>query len=384
EIFTGQRTEQLTATEQLHLQALEIWANGNVVAACDLWDQILVAEPRDLLALKMQHFNLFWLGQSQHMHDAAVRARAAYSEETPGYANVLGIHAFALEELNRYAEAEAAGREAVERHAEDLWGVHAVAHVLEMQGRTQEGVAWLDGPMDRWDDRNPFRCHLWWHAAMFRVERGEFEAALELFDTAILPNDTLFYLDIQNTASLLARLEFIGVDVGDRWEQLVEAAESRIGDYPQIFTQPHCAMVFGRTGRAQKTAEQIEALQPYAEDPDNSSGTLVRALVAPICHAIRDYHAGRFESAADTLHPLRYHFQPIGGSHAQRDIFQQYLINSHYRAGRLTQTRALLDERIARYPNSFGTWKRYAEVCRELGDTNAEVRAQLEMQRVTA
>jgi len=68
------------------------------------------------------------------------------------------MHAFALEETARYDRAEAPGRRAVELGPRDAWAWHAVVHCLEMQGRPQEGIAWLRSDTQAWSEENFFRA----------------------------------------------------------------------------------------------------------------------------------------------------------------------------------------------------------------------------------
>ena len=74
------------------------------------------------------------------------------------------------------------GRDAVERDPTNGWGAHAVAHVMEMQGRHEDGIAWLDGLKDHWAELNNFVHHLWWHRSLFHLLRGEFGTVLEIYD----------------------------------------------------------------------------------------------------------------------------------------------------------------------------------------------------------
>ena len=58
--------------ERLHVKALRAWLGGDMDATCQLWDQILIGCPRDLLALRLSHFATFWMGQGH-----ALRGRVA-------------------------------------------------------------------------------------------------------------------------------------------------------------------------------------------------------------------------------------------------------------------------------------------------------------------
>ena len=81
----------------------------------------------------------------------------------PGYGYVLGMYAFGLEETANYAGAEATGRRALELNPRDPWAVHAVAHVMEMQGRLRDGIDWLTTRQADWSVDNGLAFHNWWH-----------------------------------------------------------------------------------------------------------------------------------------------------------------------------------------------------------------------------
>ena len=133
----------------------------------------------------------------------------------PGYSNVQGMYAYALEECGEYAEAERWGREASARNPGDLWAIHSVAHVLEMQGRYAEGSKWLDYPAEHWAKKNFFKAHVWWHNALFSLAQEDFGKALNIFDSELSSVNSDKYVDVSNQAALLKRLEIAGVDVGD-------------------------------------------------------------------------------------------------------------------------------------------------------------------------
>jgi len=387
------RIDELTVRERHHLRALDAWARGDSTAACDCWDDALRAAPLDLLALRLQHFALFWLGDAARMRAAVERVLPAWRDgdagegvaaDSPAHANLLGMHAFALNETGEFAAAERAGRAAVERDPEDLWAVHAVAHVLEMQGRLDEGGAWLDGAPDKWVDRNPFAAHLWWHAAMFAWEKGDFDRALALYDAAVRPAESTFYLDIQNSASLLARLEFAGIEVGARWEELADAAEARISDHALLFTEPHCAMAFARSGRFDQAARHLESLREFARaSASRADARVIESVVAPLCEAIGAFYRGEFADAAARFTELRAHYPAIGGSHAQRDVFDLYRIDAAARSD-LSRARDYLAARVVTRANSAVSWRRYADVCAALGDESAAAAGSRQCARITA
>jgi len=383
-IHVSKFNNELTEREKKHVRALKAWAGGDTKLACHEWDEVLFESPLDILALKFQHFALFWRGQPLHMKDAASRVLPAWDEEMQGYSHLLGMYSFGLEETGNYPLAERFGKEAVERHPDDLWAIHAVAHVYEMESNVEKGINWLSQPLTSWKDRNPFKDHLWWHTAMFALERGEYHRVLDLYDSAIWPEESTFYLDIQNAASILARLESANVDVGDRWEHLASTSEERKGDHVLMFTEPHYTMALGSTNRHSQIESQITSLGQHAENSVKSNKHVIENLAQPICRAIQDFYKENFRSTVDILMPLRYDYQPIGGSHAQRDVFNFYLIDAAIKSEQLILAKSLLAERVAIHSNSYGSWKKYADVCEKLGDEKNTIAAQAEVSRLSA
>ena len=120
----------------------------------------------------------FYTGDSRMLRDRIARALPQWSKDLPGYHAILGMHAFGLEETGLYARAEAVGRRAMELEPRDAWAWHAVAHVLEMQTRRQEGIAWLRQDSDAWSKENFFAVHNWWHLAICQLDLEELDEVL--------------------------------------------------------------------------------------------------------------------------------------------------------------------------------------------------------------
>ena len=357
--------------ETLHLEALEHWVAGDMTKARQGWDAIVQEWPFDLVALRHMHFQSFWLGEQQAMRNSVASALPAWTEDMPGYGFVLGMFAFGLEEMGDYGRAEAIGREAVERNPDDLWAIHAVAHVLEMQGRLQDGVAWLDYPEDHWADRGPVKNHVWWHAALFAVESGEFDAALAVYDTHVVPGERRISTDMMNAPSLLARLEFAGADVGDRWEQLAAWSEGWIDDHVIAFTDAHTMIPLARTERRQEAEAFIASLERFAKTSNNDAAKRIEPLILPLAKGIRALYAGKPAETVGLLQPIRHGLQPIGGSWAQRDIFHQLLLEAAIQAGNWPLARSMASERIALRPGNHLNWLKFGQMFDAAGDPEA-------------
>lgn len=359
-----------TARERGHIRALTAWVQGDIMGATREWELILTEHPRDILALKLHHYLTFWTGRTHALRAATAGVLPAWDEATPGYASVLGMHAFALEETGNHIEAESWGREAVERNPNDLWAIHAVAHVLETQGRSDEGVDWLDYPTTAWDDRNPFRGHVWWHAALFNAAQANFDKVLDLYDNEISSVNTKNNVDVQNLASLLARLQLRGVDIGDRWEALADHSEVRIGDHAIAFNDMHWSLSLAAAGRNEAATRHADALAAHAKESDLWNASVFRSVGTDLCRGMAAWGAGDFDAASDLMWRVKDDLAPIGGSHAQRDLFPQLLGDALLKAGRFAQARSLFAERVTLRPSARTDWEHLAEALTGLDRTD--------------
>ncbi len=361
--------------ETLHVEALKHWVAGDLAHARRAWDAIVQEWPFDLLALRHMHFQSFWLGEQQAMRNSVASALPAWTDDMPGYGFVLGMLAFGFEEMGDYARAEAMGREAVERNPDDLWAIHAVAHVMEMQGRLAEGIAWLDYPDDRWTDRGPVKNHVWWHAALFAVESGDFDQALILYDNHVKPGERRVSTDMMNAPSLLARLELAGADVGERWEQLADWAAGWVDDHVIAFTDAHTMIPLARAGRQAEAEVFVTSLERFAKEARNDAARRVEPFILPLAKGIRALYAGRPAETVELIAPIRHALLPIGGSWAQRDVFAQLLLEAAIQAGNWPLARSLASERIALRPENHLNWLKFGQMFEAAGDPEAAERA---------
>jgi tetratricopeptide (TPR) repeat protein len=340
-----------TARERQHLAALSAWHRGEMDEALAVWEAILAQHPTDLLALRLAHFNYFWLGRAADMRASIERAAPAWSDALPGFGTVLAMRAFGAEECGDYAMAEQAGRRAVALDPADLWATHAVAHALEMQARAADGITWLDKLAPHWADANNMVHHLWWHRALFHLERGETDVVLALYDERIrnlaaplvraMPD---LYIDIQNAVALLWRLEHVGVGIGARWTELADQAEPRIGDHALLFTVPHFMMALAAAGRDQAAARLLDAVRDFAAARAGSLAPIAGTVALPVCAAVLAHRKSEHARVLALMLPVRDRLWQLGGSHAQRDLFNQLLVDSAVASGRLDLARTLLAE----------------------------------------
>ncbi len=325
---------QATEREQCLVEALAYSVNGEPAKAVSCYEKVLKQYPLDLFALTFAQGELFWTGDMQRSAKISRSVKPAWQDDVPGYAGFLANHAFDLEEIGDYTGAEAAGRLSVDIENDNVWGTHAVAHLLLMQGRFSEGVDWLDDLHSHWEKKNQFKFHLWWHQCLFLLEQRENEAALAIYDEWIrnaehpltIANPD-FYLDLQNGASLLWRLEAQQVNVGDRWEVLAAVIEPRYLDMTSPFTSAHIAMIFAATGQFDHCSTLINTMEQFVHSSSSGLAHSFKAAI-PAAKAAVSHRQKNFSQVIAELLPMRSILWNMGGSHAQQDVFYQLLYDA--------------------------------------------------------
>ena len=345
--------------EQLHLAALDAWSRGDMRGAAATWDTILDAFPRDLIALKVSQFVLSYLGESQGMRERVARVLPSWSSHQPGYGFVLGCYAYAAEEAGDYRQAEEAGRRAIELDRSDIWAAHAVAHVAEMEGRLEDGIEWISELSGEWSECTNFALHLKWHESLYHLELEQHDRVLSLYDREVRAESTDEYLDMANAVSLLWRLEQADVNVGDRWKELAARASTHLDDHALVFVDLHYLMALAAVGDDRAVSEFLASCERFAANAQGTEAEVMADVGLPLARAVVAHRRGAHADAVDQLFPVRQRIRRIGASHAQRDLFDQLLIDAAWRSGRIVQARELVDERLRWRPTN--RWGRRME-----------------------
>lgn len=345
------RSLPATAREQRHRAALGALARGGWHEAGALLEDLSIDEPRDALALQAGHQIDFFTGNARLLRDRIARALPRWDPSMPGYHAILGMHAFGLEETGDYGRAERDGRRAVELEPRDGWAQHAVAHVMEMQCRQRDGIAWMRGNQESWTRESFLQVHNWWHLALYHFELGEPDAVLALYDGPIYGAGSTLALNMVDASAILWRLQLGGVDVGDRWTVLADNWAPHADTAHYAFNDAHAMMAFAGAGRPDLAARLVEA-QRAAIDGGGDNAAFTRDVGGPVARAILAFADGDHAETVRLLKPIRGIAHRFGGSHAQRDVIDLTLIEAAFRSGNARLAEALAAERFDTRPDS--------------------------------
>jgi tetratricopeptide (TPR) repeat protein len=336
--------EEGDVAARLYAQGLAAWLDGNPRGAIHAMERVIDNHPRDVLAIKLSHGIRFILGDIDGMRRSLSRVISVYTDDVPFAGYIRGCYAFALEETGAFHEAEMMGHHAVMLAPRDAWGRHAVAHVLEMTGRAREGVNWLGGQSSTWAHCGNFSYHMYWHLALFRLELGQTRETLALYDEAIRAEQTDDYRDIANAASLLERLTLAGVDVGTRWEELADIAARRTDDRRLVFADLHYMLALLGARRMTDVEKLVQSLIS-GHEASHDGGVAAEVGVA-LAAALLAFQGGRYGEVVRLMRPVRSRIRIIGGSHAQRDVFEQIYLEALVRSGDVAAAGGALKARI--------------------------------------
>jgi len=353
----------LSAREQAAVQAARLFVDGDIPKLIALCEATVADHPRDMVMLKLGQYHTFNIGDFPAMLRVAQKAQ-------PGAADIAYAHgmlAFGFEECHLLDEAETAARHALTLDPSEPWAHHALAHIYLTRGQVTEGAEFLESVAHHWGDLNSFmHSHNWWHLALFYISAGRIDDLLAAYDTHVWGLSKDYSQDQVGAVSLLARMEFAGVNVGDRWNDVADHVAKRGADTVSPFLTLQYLYALGRTGRPEAET-LLAAIEDRAEDESRHDWQVWRDVALWAAHGIAAHAAEDYDDTIRFLGKALPRLAEGGGSHAQRDLFEQIHLDALIRAGRTSQAQQVLEMRRSFDPDGVPLNMMLAEVYDQSG-----------------
>jgi tetratricopeptide (TPR) repeat protein len=347
--------------ERQHVEILAAAIEGQPRVALTSAEQHLDEFPRDalVLSLLLGAFGLYaFSGRSDH--DAARLAicerHARHYGEDWWFLTYLG---WSHTEAGNVGFGRTTTERAIALRPENANAAHALSHALFEQGDTGAGRTFLSAWLPAHENASFLQCHLSWHVALTVLEAGDLDGALGIYERHIRPSGSRYppMNVLTDCASLLWRLSLAGqTGLESHWQDVAAYSDRFFPRAGAHFADVHYALVAAASGSEglETRLAELEALE--------ASGRLAPGSSAiDLCRGMRAFAEGDNESAIRILEPLMPALVRIGGSHAQRELWEDTLIVACLRGGQQDKAAKLLSDRLHRRPSARDeAWSREA------------------------
>ena len=339
----------VTRREQQHVETIAMFVHGQNQESYALLRQHLSEFPLDALILRVAQ-RLFVLGcSSTGVSDFPPVFFDLMKSVEPKYGDdwaFLGQHAWAHHEVGLMDEGIRLAQRSLDLNPVNAVAAHSVAHVQFETGDNSRGADFLGAWLQSFDRRANYRVHLSWHQALFQLALGCYSNAMKLYENDIRPAVAAkSYQSLADSASLVWRMNIYG-DTSPQapWEELVALAASAAQRPGPAFRDAHAALAFTAAGNEASLGQLISGL----EDAAGKGNSVTAECTLPLVRGIVAFGREEYSEAVRLIDPVFPQLTRIGGSHAQREVFEDTLLEAYLRAEEFDKAETMLRERLSR------------------------------------
>jgi pentatricopeptide repeat protein len=347
----------ITLREQQQIEAITRWTAGKGPDSLALINEHLAEFPRDMLMVRVAQ-RLFVLGCSTVGAGVANYPRehfALMNDLAPKYGDDWAFqsqYSFAHHEVGLLDVALKMAEQSLEQRPTNAVASHSVAHVYFERSDASSGAKFLADWLPGFDDRAPYHVHLSWHLALFELGMGRYQRALQVYDETIRPSVVAKSpMSLNDSASLMWRLQMYGSGALPSFmkELCIQAAPAAERPGP-AFRDSHAALAFAFASDGRSLGRMMDGLQTVADKGDALAGE----VTLPLVRGITAFMNQDYDEAVRLMEPLFGLDAPydqlsrIGGSHAQREVFEDTMVEAYLRAGRFEDAETMLGNRLKR------------------------------------
>jgi len=351
------RAETLVAArgddrERSHVAAIALATRGNAKGALE---QVLAHAgqwPRDsfILGMPLGAFGMFafsgMAGHTQAGVDLCERAAPHYDEDW-WFSTVRG---WAHTENGNVAHGRRVTEQAFALRRDNANVVHTLAHAMFEDGSGPEADALITDWLPGYDQAGILHGHLSWHQALVALEAGDADRALGIYGQRVRPAVTAAVPInvVSDGAAFLWRLDAYGHGAPrELWGEITDYAATVFPHPGFAFVDAHLALIAAAGGDGAGIETRAAAIESRMAE-----GLFPAGPVGPaICRGVLAFAQGDYGACVAALEPVAPDVERIGGSHAQREVFEDTLLQAWLRSGETAKAHALLDQRLRRRPS---------------------------------
>ncbi len=346
-----------TRRERQQIEAVNLWIQGRGREALAGLKDHLAEFPRDALLMRLAHL-LYNRGCSSvgvaNFPPAFLELLHGCAPHCEDHWAFLAEYAYAHHETGALDAAMRLAQRSLDLNPVNAVATHSLTHVYFEQGDAAAGADFLGNWLQGFDAPASSYVHLSWHLALFELALGQYQRALDRYEHDIRPSVAANSMaTLADSASFLWRVQLYGGDSSprlwpERWPELWEEARALaapVAEKPSVaFQVGHATLALAASGDQDALTTMVQRLQSMVEQGD----MFAQDIVLPLVQGIASFVQGAYAASAQLLQPVCLQLVRIGGSHAQREVFEDTLLQAYLRAEHFDKAEAMLAERLQR------------------------------------
>jgi hypothetical protein len=341
---------QSTEREQQHIAIVAMLMNGKSNAALAAIVNHVKKYPTDalLVAKAVGGFGLFAFSGEVGSNQQRLQFMNTLA---PAYGNdwwFLSMHAFAYVELFHFKEAKEKVEQSLQLYYRNGHAAHSYSHVCYEMGQNTECIRFASQWLQGYEREAHLYGHIHWHWALSELANENFEKVNELYQQHLCPTIAMGGAVglIADAAALQWRSQLKGFNLLE-YEQNKSLQKYSIDNNNMadiLFGEAHLALVFTQPNLALERENLVSAIKNRHQKDAHPKYAMMLNLI----EGVTAFANENYQLAATLLAAANPQLARLGGSHAQRDLFEDTLIQSYLMLGNTIQATTLIDARIHR------------------------------------
>ena len=256
----------------------------------------------------------------------------------------LAEYAFAHHETGQLDKANELAQRSLDINPTNAVACHSMTHVHFERGDASSGEDFLGAWLLGFDAPPSSYVHLSWHLALFELAQGKYQETLDRYEKYIRPSVVAKSMSTLNdSASLMWRLQmYCGAPPPKPWEEVLTIAAPAAERPGAAFRDAHAALAFSASGDYEAMAKMTSRLRKVGEEGD----TFARDVVLPLVQSIEAFAQENYAESVRLMEPVFPQLVRVGGSHAQREVFEDTMLEAYIRAEQFEKAEKMLRSRL--------------------------------------